>query len=291
MFRKYYTAIAYSNSAIAVDRQSETGNNEGDSKFVNIVKARSMQRWVFLSGASSRLGQVIAKHLLESGRFVVLHGYQNFALLDALCQKYDRAIVIKADFSDPQSAQHTITDLQQRNITLCALINNAATFSYDQFDDFTPQSWEYHMRVNALTPTLLAREFITMCAGRSGHIINIVDAKILAPNPDFFSYSIAKSAMAIASEMIAMLVRNSPISCNIVAPGPMLNNEHLTTQQLQRKASLFPTNTPPKPQEICAAIDFILSSFQQNGISLPCDSGLHLHQHIRDIAFLPDEHE
>src|SRR3546814_7204595 len=77
------------------------------------------------------------------------------------------------------------------------LVNNASRFVYDDLDGFSAADWSAHMDVNARAPALLTQDFArAVPEGRGGLIVNVADAKLAFPNPDFFKYTLSKMALA-----------------------------------------------------------------------------------------------
>src|SRR3546814_15195702 len=82
------------------------------------------------------------------------------------------------------------------------LVNNASRFVYDSVDDFTPEGWEAHHKVNLRAPALLSRAFAARVQG-AGLIVNLLDAKLSQTNPDFFTYTLSKMGFAGLTELLA----------------------------------------------------------------------------------------
>ncbi|MCH3756008.1 SDR family NAD(P)-dependent oxidoreductase, partial [Campylobacter coli] len=57
--------------------------------------------------------------------------------------------------------------------------------------------------VNALAPAILAAALAAQDDGEEGAVVNLLDQKLANPNPDFFSYSMSKYALAGATTMLA----------------------------------------------------------------------------------------
>ena len=85
------------------------------------------------------------------------------------------------------------------------LVNNASRFVHDDISDFTPESWAAHLDVNLRAPALLSRAFAAQAG--EGLIVNLLDAKLAAPNPDFFSYTISKIGLAGLTELARARLR------------------------------------------------------------------------------------
>ena len=98
-----------------------------------------------------------------------------------------------------------------------ALVNNASLFSYDRPPITEAAALREHMAVNLDAPVLLASALAAQDDLR-GAVVNILDQKIANLNPDFFSYSCGKIALAGATTMLAQAL-GSRIRVNAVSPG------------------------------------------------------------------------
>ena len=100
------------------------------------------------------------------------------------------------------------------------LVNNASLFAHDDLRDFTAESWAAHLDVNLRAPALLSRAFAAR-AGR-GLIVNMLDAKLAALNPDFFSYTISKIGLGGLTELARARLRARGIRVCGIAPSVTL---------------------------------------------------------------------
>ena len=82
------------------------------------------------------------------------------------------------------------------------LVNNAARFAGDSVAGFSAAEFDAHMAVNVRAPALLTQAFAERCDG-GGLMVNLLDAKLNAPNPDFLSYTLSKYALAGFTELSA----------------------------------------------------------------------------------------
>src|SRR5207237_1622853 len=82
------------------------------------------------------------------------------------------------------------------------LVNSASVFEHDAFADMNRASWDAHMETNLRAPLVLSQVFARrLPADREGLIVNILDQRVLNPSPEFFSYSLSKSALWDATRM------------------------------------------------------------------------------------------
>ena len=100
------------------------------------------------------------------------------------------------------------------------LVNNAARFARDELGEFDPTELDAHMAVNLRAPMLLTRG-ASPAAHRPGEdalIVNLLDSKLAAPNPDFLSYTLSKQALAGFTELAARALAPKGIRVNGIAP-------------------------------------------------------------------------
>ena len=77
------------------------------------------------------------------------------------------------------------------------LVNNAARFAWDGFGEFSADEFDAHMAINVRAPALLIDRFAARhSGGDDALVVNLLDSKLAAPNPDFLSYTLSKQALA-----------------------------------------------------------------------------------------------
>ena len=248
-------------------------------------------RRVLITGAARRIGAAIARALASDGWHVIVHynrsGDEAQALAEAIGLAGGRCGTIQADLGDRASAAALIPDCIRRFGALDALINNASSFTYDTVHSMNGASWDQHLQPNLAAPVFLAQAFAAACHG-PGNVINLLDHKVAALNPDFFSYTVAKIALAGATRLLAQALSQTgaaTIRVNGVAPGITLLSGKQTEAGFQRAWSAPPLGRSCTPDEIAAACGYILATPSLNGQVLVLDGGESLVGRQRDIAF------
>ena len=138
-------------------------------------------RTAIVTGAGKRVGAEIARGLLEDGWTVVAHVHHD---QDAVP---DGSIKVVADLADPGSADSIFAAAVGRP-PVRLLVNNAARFAWDSLDDFQADELAMHMAVNVQAPVSLSRRFAREHApGEDALIVNLLDSKLVEPNPDYLS--------------------------------------------------------------------------------------------------------
>lgn len=245
-----------------------------------------------MTGAGRRVGAAIARALADAGWVLTLH-YRDAeeeveSLADLIRDGGGTARIYRADLADPGEATAMIAAADD-DLPLALLINNAAIFIYDEPPTVTAESLARHFSVNAAAPILLAQAFAAAKRRRkqSGLIVNMLDNKIFAPNADYFSYSVAKFALAGATKMLAMALAPDVRVCG-VAPAVLLVSGEQSQESFERTRAINPAGRPVSLDDVCRTILFLADTDSINGEIVVLDRGQALLNLPRDVAFLDD---
>jgi len=239
---------------------------------------------VLITGAGARVGAYIARGLAKDGWHVCIHYNRSAdkaqALADELNGAGGSASIVKANLSVPQDLN---TLIKRCGRPLSALINNASTFKPDTAEDFTTATWDYHRAVNLDAPLRLSSDFAVQ-AETGGCIINMIDQRVLKPNPQFFTYSLAKAGLYWATKTMAQSFAPK-IRVNAIGPGPTLENSEQKAGEFtaEAKATLLGKGSPP--ETILHGVRYLLSAKSVTGQMIAVDGGQHLVWQTPDLAF------
>ena len=241
-------------------------------------------RAVLITGAGARVGASLARGLAADGWHICIHFNRSHAkaqgLADDIIQSGGSASIVKGNLSVPQDVNALITRCGR---PLNALINNASTFQPDTADSFSSATWDYHRAVNLDAPLRLSADFAAQ-ADADASIINMIDQRVLKPNPQFFTYSLAKAGLYWATKTMAQsfapLVR-----VNGIGPGPTLENTQQGAGEFsaEAKATLLGEGSPP--ETILHGVRYLLSATAVTGQMIAIDGGQHLVWQTPDLAF------
>src|SRR5262249_32940862 len=141
--------------------------------------------------------------LAADGWHVLIHCHESLAEAEALAAELPGAKPVVADLAAADCAE-TIFAALAGMPPAALLVNNASRFDYDALADFTVADWDAQMAINLRAPTLLTRRFAdSVPAGAGALVVNLLDAKLVQPNPDFFSYTVSKFGLAGVTELAA----------------------------------------------------------------------------------------
>ncbi len=244
-----------------------------------------------ITGGARRIGATLARALAADGWQVIVHYHRSAADASALAASIAAAGgqcgTIQADLADRTEVAGLVESCVAEFGPVDALINNASVFQYDTLESMDAASWDAHLGPNLEAPIVLARAFARARGTHAGNVVNLLDHKIAAPNPDFFSYTVAKLALAAATRLLAQSFRQEsrPIRVNGIAPGITLLSGRQTQAGFERAWTAPPLGRSSTPQEVADACRFILATESLNGQIMVLDGGDSLLQRQRDIAF------
>ncbi len=246
------------------------------------------RRAALVTGAGVRVGRAIATGLAADGWAVAVH-YNSSAgpahdTVELIQASGGHAVALQADLADPAQVDGLAPAAAERlGAPLTALINNASTFVADGVTDMTRDGWDHHFEANLRAPCFLAQAFAAQLpASATGAIVNMIDQRVKKPTPQFFTYSMSKAALAWATATMAQALAPR-IRVNGIGPGPTLKNARQSDEDWARqvKATLLETGSPP--DQIVAAVKYLLDAEAVTGQMLAVDGGQHLAWKTPDV--------
>ncbi len=192
-----------------------------------------------------------------------------------------RAVCLSADLADVVATHALIGRAAEALGPLSVLVNNASVFADDRLDTITGESWSSHLDVNLRAPVLLAQAFARQ-APDGAAIINILDQRVLKPDPRFFSYGLSKSALWVATRTMAQALAPR-IRVNGVGPGPTLPSVHQAAGEFEAEARATPLQRAGSPEAVADAVRWLVDAGQVTGQMIAVDGGQHLAWQTPDI--------
>ena len=242
---------------------------------------------VLITGAAKRIGAVLARRFAAAGWHVAIHAGHSPAEANALAAQLPSAEVVECDLIDGTAALAMVTDLAARLTDWRVLINSAAMFKPDRAEALDPAVFAEAVTVNAETPTRMAQAFLAQARARGGkRVIQFLDQKIANPNPDFFSYTMAKHALAATVKMLAMAAPDPATRIYGLAPGAMLPSHDQRAEEHELSGRMNLLHRLTDPSELADAALFLADGWLVSGETLFIDSGQHLLAQPRDVLYL-----
>lgn len=231
-----------------------------------------------VTGAARRVGRQVAEALIARGWTVIAHVRRDED------QGPPGAITVAADLASDDCAERIVAAARGQP-PLRLLVNGAARFVEDHVGAASAAEFDAHMAVNVRAPMLLIDAFAKAHGGGDALIVNIGDAKLAAPNPDYLSYTLSKQALAGLTELAARALAASGIRVNMIAPALMLPSGPQDEAQFQNVHALNPLARGVEVADLVAALDYLIASPTVTGEVMTIDGGQRFMQLARDVQF------
>ena len=241
---------------------------------------------VLVTGGARRIGAAISRRFAAGDWHVVIHYQRSRAAAEDLAAELDSAEIVQCDLADCDAAVDMVTSLAQRLDDWRALVNSASVFRPDSVVALDIGiNWEA-MQVNAAAPAEMAQAYLLQARSAQGRcVIQVTDQKLANPNPDFFSYTMSKHALAATVPMLA-LASAPEDRIYALAPGAILpsHDQEADEAEVSHRMNLLERRTTP--EELADAAFFLATGPLATGQTLFVDSGQHLLAQPRDVMYL-----
>lgn len=239
-----------------------------------------------VTGGGKRIGRAICLTLAEAGFDVVIHYNSSADAAESVADEVRalgrRAAIVRADLSDEAQVRAVVPAAVQALGPLAVLINNASVFEDDRVGSLDRASWDAHIETNLRAPIVLAEAFAGQ-APDGACIVNLLDQRVLKPDPRFFSYALSRNGLWWATQTLAQALAPR-IRVNGVGPGPTLASIHQTPEDFAAEARATPLQKPASPEAVADAVLWLVDAELVTGQMIAVDGGQHLAWRTPDIV-------
>ncbi|WP_416899535.1 MAG: SDR family oxidoreductase [Minwuia sp.] len=234
-----------------------------------------------ITGGAKRIGRAIALRLAGDGHPVVIHYNGSADAAEATAGEARAsgvaAATVQADLTDHDAVLKILPRAAEAiGAPLEVLVNNASLFENDRISTVTQQSFDRHMAVNLRAPLFLIQQFAAaLPEDVQGAVVNLLDMRVWKPLPGFVSYTASRAGLEMLTRTMAMALAPR-IRVNAIGPGPVLANERQSEEQFRRQWRSTPLQRGAEPEEIAAAVRFLLDAPAMTGQMIALDGGQHL---------------
>ena len=241
---------------------------------------------ILVTGGARRIGAAIVRRFAAENWHVVIHCRDSAEEAEALASVLPSAEVVRCDLADGAAAVTMVEALAARLDDWRALVNSASVFRADDVAALDPATFTEAMQVNAATPAAMAQAYLRRARSQAGRrVIQLTDQKIANPNPDFFSYTMSKHALAATVPMMAMA--SAPDDrVYALAPGAILASHDQAPEEAEVSHRMNLLKRRTSADEVADAAWFLATGPLASGQTLFVDSGQHLLSQPRDVMFL-----
>ena len=238
-----------------------------------------------VTGGARRIGRSIVLTLARAGWDVAVHHHQSQAEAEQTADDARalgvRAAVLRADLADETQARDLVPQAVQALGPLSALVNNASVFRDDRVGALDRATWDAHLQTNLRAPVVLAEAFAAQAPDGSA-IVNLLDQRVLKPDPRFFSYALSRNGLWWATRTLAQALAPR-IRVNGVGPGPTLPSVYQTPEEFAAEAAGALLQRPVDPEAVARAVSWLIDAEHVTGQMIAVDGGQHLAWRTPDI--------
>ncbi|HEX8578498.1 MAG TPA: SDR family NAD(P)-dependent oxidoreductase [Allosphingosinicella sp.] len=239
-------------------------------------------RTAIVTGGAKRIGAALCRALTADGWHLLIHCNRSVDEAEALAAELGNAKVVRAELAEAGAAE-TIFAALEGLPPARLLINNASLFAFDSAADFSVEQWDSHLDVNLRAPALLSQAFAK--AGGGGLIVNLLDAKLAQPHPDFFTYTVSKMGLAGLTELCARAFAPAIRVCAI-APSVTLVSGPQSRDNFDQVHALNALGRGVEVEEIVGSLRFLIATPTITGQTITLDGGQRFLGLARDVQFL-----
>ena len=241
-----------------------------------------------VTGAGKRIGRTLALTLAEAGYDIGVHYNSSRVEADevvALIKATGRsAVALQADLSDEHQTSTLIEAADAALGPLSLLVNSASLFEHDDIETLSRESWDKHMETNLRAPLKLSQDFVCQAKHEANNlIVNIIDQRVLKLTPQFLSYTTSKAALFTLTKTLAQALGPKGIRVNAIGPGPTLKNPRQSDTDWERQNKETLLGQGAKPEDIGAALLYLVSAHAVTGQMIAVDGGQHLAWETADV--------
>jgi len=216
-------------------------------------------RRVLVTGSSRGIGAAIARRLAASGFRPTVHCRSRRAEADALAASLGGG-VLQFDVADRAASRAALEAEVAANGPYYGIVCNAGITRDNTFAALSAADWDAVLDTslggfyNVVHPLLMPM----VRARKGGRIVTIASVAGVIGNRGQVNYSAAKAGVIGATKALATELASRAITVNCVAPG-FIETDMTGGLPLEEALKAVPMGRIGKPEEVAAAVDFLMS--------------------------------
>jgi 3-oxoacyl-[acyl-carrier protein] reductase len=223
-----------------------------------------MRKTVLVTGSSRGIGAAIALRLARDGYDIVVHCHSRRDEAERVAQAAmelgSKARVLQFDISDRAAAAAALMADIAQDGCYYGVVCNAGVVRDSSFPTMSGEDWDVVLQTNLDGFYNILKPLILPMVRRraAGRIVTVASVSGLIGNRGQVNYSAAKAGVIGATKALALELAKRDITVNCVAPG-LIETEMIKDVPREEAVKLIPARRIGKPEEVAAAVSFLLS--------------------------------
>jgi 3-oxoacyl-[acyl-carrier protein] reductase len=248
-----------------------------------VTQVAPTERVAFVTGASRGIGRATVVALAQAGHpvgFCYTSDEAGARTTQAEVEAVGgKAVVVRADVSDADAVDAAFREVESAFGPITVLVNNAGITRDGLLVRMTDAQWRAVLDTN-LTGAFhtIRRATPSMMKARYGRIVNVASVAGHIGQAGQANYAAAKAGLLGLSRSVARELARRGITCNVVAPGPIVTSmtDDMPSDWRAQAEGAVPLGRFGTPEECAAVIAFLCSDAAGyvTGALVPVDGGL-----------------
>jgi len=243
----------------------------------------SAARVALVTGGSRGIGRAVAVALAEAGHHVAVvysSDTEGAAVTAAAIENAGaKALTVKADVGSSESVGAAFDAVEAAFGPVELLVNNAGINRDGLIIRMTDEHWRSVLNVDLDGAFhTIRRALPKMMKARFGRIVSVSSVAGHMGGAGQANYSAAKAGLLGLSRSVAREMAPRAITCNVVAPGPIVTamTEEMPEEWRTRAEAAVPLGRFGTPEECAAVVAFLCTDLAGyvTGALVPVDGGL-----------------
>jgi 3-oxoacyl-[acyl-carrier protein] reductase len=243
----------------------------------------AVERVAFVTGGSRGIGRATVTALARAGHPVAFcyttddEGAR--ATQTAAEQAGGKVLALRADVGDAGSVDAAFREVESAFGPVTVLVNNAGVTRDGLVVRMTDENWQTVLDTNLSGAfRTIRRATPAMMKARYGRIVNVASVSGFVGQAGQANYAAAKAGLVGLSRSVARELARRSITCNVVAPGPIVTamTADMPDEWRTQAEQAVPLARFGTPEECAAVITFLCSDAASyvTGAVVPVDGGL-----------------
>lgn len=236
-------------------------------------------RVALVTGGGRRVGRALALALAGRGAVVAVHYNASEQgakeVVSSITKSGSRAEAFGADLTNADAPEELVARVAKRLGAIHVLVNSAAIMERTPFGETTAEQWERIFALNLRAPFLLSQAAATHLRKSRGAIVNIADLAAFETWPGYIPHGLSKSGVVHLTKALARILAPE-VRVNAIAPGTVLLPDDWTRDDEARLNETTPLHRQGSPDDVAAAMLFLLDVDYITGETIIVDGGRHI---------------